>query len=419
MTKRAATIALLLIAGCGDDDTGTPDAAPTDGEVQPDAPGREVVGVAFEPIAVDGDFFTDVAPVPGTTDELFVATHPGTVLHLRVAGAEATVLGELTVPEVAVMVDCGLLALTPDPDWETNGFLYAGHCIATDFATRVTRVTFDGSDYDVADSAVTILEVRETRGPFPFNHNVSNLLFDDAGVMTVGIGDKSAVAQAPGDPTSLAGSILRIVPSREPGVGGYEPAEGNPFTDPSEGAPEVWAYGVRYPWRIVPHHDGFIFGDVGEGAFEEVDVAPSGGLDFGWPECSGPCDPPDDSVAPVIWYPHDDDHPYVDEDPETAVGPNRAVWVAPPRPATADDPFDGYLDDRILFGDVCTGWFRGARFSATGEVTDDELLAHVNFVTDVAWTPDGTGYVTTFGSCNSTEMLEPARLLRVVPRYAD
>jgi len=405
-------IAIALLFGCGDDDSTPPDAAPEDGEV-PDAP---VVGVAFEPIAVDGDFFTDVAPVPGAEDELLVAVHTGTILHLRVEGSESTVLARITVPEVTVMVDCGLLAVSPDPDWETNGFLYAGHCTGDQFASRITRLTYDGSTEDVADTAVTILQVDETRGPFPFNHNISNFLFDGSGVMTVGIGDKSAVEQAPGDPTSLAGSILRIVPSREAGVGGYEPAEGNPFDDPLVGAPEVWTYGVRYPWRIVPLGAGFVFGDVGEGAFEEVNVAATPGLEFGWPGCSGPCDPPTDSVDPVIWYPHSDDHPYVDEDPETAIGPNRAVWVAPPRPATADDPFEGLLDERILFGDVCTGWFRGARFSTDGTVTGDTLLAHLEFVTDVAWTPAGTGYVTTFGSCNSTEMLEPAKLLRIVPR---
>ena len=61
-------------------------------------------------------------------------------------------------------------------------------------------------------------------------------------------------------------------------------------------------------------------------------------------------------------------------------------------------------------------WFR---FSSEGEVSDDVLLAHLEFVTDVAWTPDGTGYVTTFGSCNSTEMLEPAQLLRIVPRRGE
>ena len=415
MTRLATALALLMILGCGDDDVDPMDGG-FDAETPVDGPRSPVVGVAFEPITVDGDFFTDVAPVPGAADELFVASHAGTILHLRVDGTEATVLGEITVPGVTLMVDCGLLAITPDPDWATNGFVYAGHCTDPNFATRLTRLTFDGSSYDVADTAVTILEVRETRGPFPFNHNVSNLLFDDAGVLTVGIGDKSAVEQAPGDPTSLAGSILRIVPSREPGTGGYEPAPGNPFSDPAIGAPEVWAYGVRYPWRIVPLGDGFVFGDVGEGAFEEVNVAPISALEFGWPDCSGPCDPATEAVDPVIWYPHSDDHPYVDEDPETAIGPNRAVWVAPPRPATSDDPFEGFLDDRILFGDVCTGWFRGARFSADGDVSDDALLAHLNFVTDVAWTAEGTGYVTTFGSCNSTEMLEPAQLLRIVPR---
>lgn len=406
------TALALAVAGC-DGDPVDPDAGPL-----PDgAPPPEVVGLDFVDVSIDGDYFTDVAWLPGRPDEVLIASHPGQILHYRIEDDAAVRLGTIEI-EVAMLNDCGLLAIAADPGWAENGFIYAGHCIGDDYATRITRLTFDGSSYDVAGTAAVTLEVSETRGPFPFNHNVSNILFEDDGTMVVGVGDKSAVDQVGQDPTSLPSTIMRIVPNRDPGGSGYEPAPGNPFTDPAEGAPEVWAYGFRYPWRIVRDPRGWYYvGDVGEGGFEEVNVVLEAGTNFGWPICQGFCDPPMAGlVDPITAWPHNDDHPYVVEDPETLPGPNRAVWVAPMRPTEAEDPFRGLLDDSVLFGDVCTGWVRGATIDDDGAMVDDRLLAHLPYVTSWTWSPDGTGYVTTFGSCNSLEEIEPARLLRVIPR---
>lgn len=405
--------ALLCAAACGDDDAG-----PEDATVPADAPAPPVVGLAFEPVDAPGDFYTDMAVVPGRGDELLIATHLGDLLHLRVSGDAAELLGTIEVPEVWQHGDCGLLSVAFDPEWETNQLLFTGHCIEEDAATRITRLTFDGSTYDVADSAVTILEVHETRGPYPWNHAISNLLFE-GDVLVAGIGDKSAVETAPADPTSLAGSILRVIPSRGD-EGGYEPAPDNPF-DGAEGAPEVWAYGMRHPWRMIHGPGGsLLFGDVGEGGYEELNFVDGPGLDFGWHHCSGPCDPPEAGrVDPILHYTHTDEHPYVADDPETTIGPNRAIWVAPGRPAVGDDPFDGLLDGRVLFGDVCTGWVRAVRVGADGSVSDDDFLAHQLYITSIVWTPDGTGYATSFGSCSSIEPLEPAQLLRIAPRRGE
>lgn len=397
---------ILTSLGCG------PVASPSDAGPQP------VVGLAFEEVAIDGDYFTDIAWIPGRADEILVASHTGEIHHYRVEGNETTRLGTMTVPEVMQRTDCGLLAVALDPEWESNGLLYAGHCIAEDLATRVTRLTWDGSDYDVADTASVVLEVHETRGPYPFNHNVSNILFDEDGTMVVGVGDKSAAGAVGQDPTSLPSTIMRIVPNREPGGSGYTPAANNPFDDPAEGAPEVWAYGLRYPWRIVRDPRGWYYvGDVGEGGFEEVNVVREAGLNFGWSACQGPCMPARaDVVDPILWWPHNDDHPYVAEDPETLPGPRRAVWIAPGPSTTGPDPFEGFLDDTFVFGDVCTGWVRGARIDDDGELVDDRLFGHLPFVTAWTWSPEGVGYATTFGSCNADVPIESAKLFRVVPR---
>lgn len=408
----ACVLPVMALAACDGDDSGD-GGAPRDADT-PEA----VVGLDFVEIDIEGDFFTDIAWLPGRSDEILVASHPGEILHYRIEGERATLLGTMTVPEVAIMNDCGLLAVAPDPDWETNGFVYAGHCIMEDFATRVTRLTFDGTDYDVEGSASVILELHETRGRFPFNHNVSNILFEDDGTMVLGIGDKGAVEAVGQDPTSLAATILRIVPNREPGGSGYEPADGNPYTDPAVGAPEVWAYGFRYPWRIVRDPRGWYYvGDVGEGGREEVNVVLESATNYGWPVCQGVCDPPMDGlIDPITAWPHNDDHPYVEEDPETLPGPNRAVWIAPGPPPGSDHDLGDLLDDTVLFGDVCTGWVRGATIDDEGALVEDRLLGHLPYVTAWTWSPEGTGYVTTFGSCNSLEEIEPARLLRVVPR---
>lgn len=378
-------------------------------------------GIAFEEIDLEGDYFTDLAWVPGRDGELLIATHPGELIHYRVEGDRAERLGAIAVPEVVLMGDCGLLAVALDPGWEDNGFVYAGHCTGTTYATRITRLTWDGSSYDVASTARVILEVEETRGRNPFNHNVSNILFEDDGTMVVGVGDKGARDFTGQDPTNLPSTIMRIVPSRDPRVGGYTPAPGNAFDDPADGAPEVYAYGLRYPWRIARDRRGrFIAGDVGEGGYEEVNVIRAPGENFGWPACQGACDPPRaEFVDPVTAWPHTDDHPYVYEDAETLPGPRRVVWVAPVRPELEEDPFAELLDDTFLFGDTCTGWVRGATLDDEGELARDRFLAHLPWVTGWIWAPDGLGYVTTFGSCDAVATIEEARLYRVVPRYEE
>lgn len=136
---------------------------------------------------------------------------------------------------------------------------------------------------------IVIIEVDQPWG----NHNGGDIAFGPDGDLYIALGDGGAG----GDPrehgqdsNSLLGAILRITPT--PGGGKpYKVPEGNPFADGQGGAPEIYHWGLRNPWRIsfdVASGDLWI-GDVGQGKWEEIDMAPAGspGLNFGWNNTEG------------------------------------------------------------------------------------------------------------------------------------
>ncbi len=123
------------------------------------------------------------------------------------------------------------------------------------------------------------------------NHNGGALLFDPDGHLVLALGDGGGAGDRFGngqDPGTLLGSLLRFDVGTEPGAP-LAPAPGNPFVD-GGGAPEVWAYGLRNPWRIAFDATHLYVADVGQNAVEEVAVVPRGdvaGANFGWPVLEG------------------------------------------------------------------------------------------------------------------------------------
>jgi glucose/arabinose dehydrogenase len=168
-------------------------------------------------------------------------------------------------------------------------------------------------DPNVVDpaSAETILTVQQ---PYA-NHNGGHLAFGPDGYLYIAFGDGGSQ----GDPqnnaqnlSSLLGKILRIDVSGE-GPGYTIPVD-NPFAMDSDAAPEIWAYGLRNPWRFsfdMTTGDLFI-ADVGGSAFEEVNFEPAdaaGGLNYGWKawegfQSTGMLADPGNAVAPIATYDH-------------------------------------------------------------------------------------------------------------------
>jgi glucose/arabinose dehydrogenase len=173
----------------------------------------------------------------------------------------------------------------------------------------VTEFRFGDEGADL-ESRRNVLFVQQ---PFS-NHNGGNLAFGPDGHLYIGLGDGGSAGDPFGNGQSIStplGKMLRISP-RPSGGEPYGIPRDNPFAGREGARPEIWAYGLRNPWRFsFDRETGDLWiGDVGQNAWEEIDVAPAGspgGLNFGWDlfEGSHPFEGGDagDALGPVHEYP--------------------------------------------------------------------------------------------------------------------
>src|SRR6267142_6533183 len=188
--------------------------------------------------------------------------------------------------DVTTLITCcgerGLLGLAFHPDYATNGLFYV-HYTNTAGNTAVARYRVS-ADPNVADPASAQVLLNVTQPPFT-NHKGGQLAFGPDGFLYIGLGDGGSGGDPFGNGQSLQtllGKMLRIdVDSTDPGLQYAIPAD-NPFAA-GGGRPEIWAYGLRKPWRFsFERGTGRLFcGDVGQDKYEEIDILQSGG-NFGW-----------------------------------------------------------------------------------------------------------------------------------------
>jgi glucose/arabinose dehydrogenase len=176
----------------------------------------------------------------------------------------------------------GLLGLAFHPQYIENGFFYLNYTdLNGDTVIARFQVT-EETDLADPDSEVTLLVVEQ---PYP-NHNGGGLAFGPDGYLYIGLGDGGSGGDPLGNAQNtnvLLGKLLRLDVDRgDP----YAIPPDNPYTQ-SGGAPEVWAYGLRNPWRLSFDRltGELLIGDVGQGSWEEIDYIPAsnpGGINFGW-----------------------------------------------------------------------------------------------------------------------------------------
>ncbi len=202
----------------------------------------------------------------------------------------------------------GLLGLAFDPQYKQNGFFYVNY---TDLNGNTVIARFKvTADPNLADPASEkkLLGVQQ---PFA-NHNGGSVVFGPDGFLYLGLGDGGSAGDPYGNGQStntLLGKILRIdVEHGDP----YAIPPGNPFAN-GGGKPEIWAYGLRNPWRFSfdPATGDMYIGDVGQDTWEEIDYLPAGspgGTNFGWNQMEGlhPYKGSNSAAftAPVINYSH-------------------------------------------------------------------------------------------------------------------
>ena len=231
-----------------------------------------------------------LAPVPDGSGRVYVVELPGRIRILDPASGAfaATPLLDLR-GSLSIDGERGLLGFATAPDFADSGAFYV-FATALDGALELRRYHVFAGDRDRADAASEELLLRQ---PHPrSNHNGGWIGFGPDGMLYVAIGDGGGSGDPDDnaqDPAVLLGKILRLDvgsdafpadPERN-----YAIPVDNPFAT-GGGAPEVWALGLRNPFRnsFDPVSGALLIGDVGENAVEEIDLLPAGlsGANFGW-----------------------------------------------------------------------------------------------------------------------------------------
>lgn len=180
----------------------------------------------------------------------------------------------------------GLLSMAFDPGYASNGRFFV-YYTAGDGAITVARYQVSASDANVADANGTVL--LSIAHPGQSNHNGGQLAFGPDGMLYLATGDGGGANDPSGNAQntgSLLGKMLRI----DVRGGGYVAPPDNPFANGTGGRPEIWARGLRNPWRFAFDSSGLIYiADVGQAAREEVNIVPATtpGLNFGWARVEG------------------------------------------------------------------------------------------------------------------------------------
>ncbi|MBT2968401.1 MAG: PQQ-dependent sugar dehydrogenase [Candidatus Thiodiazotropha sp. (ex Ctena orbiculata)] len=176
----------------------------------------------------------------------------------------------------------GLLGMAFHPDYADNGFVYLSYTAspAGGLESRISRFTLDSATQTLDPGSEQILLT--VSQPYS-NHNGGHIAFGPDGLLYIGLGDGGSGGDPLGhgqNTATLLGSLLRI--DVGDGLGGYTIPADNPFVS-GGGAAEIYAYGLRNPWRwSFDRQVGDLWlGDVGQNAYEEVDIISRGG-NYGW-----------------------------------------------------------------------------------------------------------------------------------------
>ena len=289
-----------LLAACGGFLDNPPPPPPP-----PGTPSLHLVGTFSNPVYL--------AAAPGDTQRLFVVEQAGRVVVLHHDSAQTRPFLDLR-GQITSGGERGLLSIAFDPQYASNGRVFV-YFTDPGGNIRIVRYTVS-SDPDSVDEATadTTLKVAH---PGQSNHNGGQLQFGPDGKLWAGTGDGGGT----GDPGhngqnkhALLGKLLRLDVS---GASGYTIPADNPSQTPDTSfAPEVWAYGLRNPWRFsFDRQNGDLYiGDVGQDFWEEVDLAPTSvqrgpGANYGWNIMEGKhCYPSDPCTAvgipPIVEYFH-------------------------------------------------------------------------------------------------------------------
>ncbi|MBI2336007.1 MAG: PQQ-dependent sugar dehydrogenase [Deltaproteobacteria bacterium] len=415
--------AIITMIGCSNNQASdplqttenpTPTPSPTSPPPPTVTPEDTVIGIKFTEV---GDEFSapmlvDLEFLPGTNGELITISLDGNIYYLT---SDFKILSQSQNLVVGLEFEQGLLNVVADPDYATNHYIYLFYTTVgnqpVDQENRVDRFTVSvdvsAGTFNLADQQ-NIIRLPKSENPEPgTNHNGGGLFFNEAGQLFIAAGDAGGSGSA--NPTyAIAqntelslGKIHRVIPNHNSGQGGFTIPSGNIA---STNYPSIYAYGLRNPFTITYHPGHLFMGDVGGGFYEEIDLAMSGGLNFGWPFTEGPTNDPQ-YVTPIGGYSHEDT---TQEEEDPAEDPEMHAHSIMVGHFYTGSQYGNFLDNVLIYSEFYEGWVRGLTLEPmTGAVLNDRHLAHLAGMTSVQMGPDEFLYAVSLG--------ESARILRIDP----
>ena len=328
---------------------------------------------------------------PPSDSRLFIVEQPGRIRIFKNGQLLATPYLDIAT-RVRYGGEQGLLSMAFDPSFATNGRFYV---YFTDLQGAITIERYQATTATADVASPTATPVLSIPHPTNTNHNGGLVMFGPDGMLYIATGDGGSAGDPPGNAqniNSLLGKMLRI------------DVRTLPYTAAGT-TREIWATGLRNPWRFDfrvasgnPTQGDLYIADVGQGAWEEIDVAPGnpGGLNYGWNRLEGNVCYPIGTTGcsttgltmPVYAYNHS----------EGCSITGGFVYRGSAIPEIRDD---------FLFSDYCTGFLSSLRGSTA-----------LGF-TRTRWTIPSIGRVLSFGEDAAGEqymLTEGGSIFKIVPK---
>jgi glucose/arabinose dehydrogenase len=281
----------------------------------------------------------------------------------------------------------GLLGFVFDPDFANNGFFYLDYTVPNPLRTQIVRFQVNLDNFETVDIS-TKLVILEVGQPYP-NHNAGDIAFGLDGMLYITMGDGGNANDPHNhgqDLTTLLGTILRIDVSSSSQSNPYEIPLDNPFVGNPHGyQEEIWAYGLRNPWKMSfdPVNGDLWTGDVGQNRYEEVNLIEKGG-NYGWNykegfECFNRSSCEGEFIDPIYAYSHSE-------------GGISVIGGYVYRGNVLTDLYGHYI-----FGDYVSGKFWHTNFNNnTGQYETEMFMQQELVISSFGIDSDGNIYICSF-----------------------
>jgi hypothetical protein len=373
-------------AGSGTTVAGSESTIPTaSSSTDPTIPGdlAPLKGLALETIASGIPFPVFATSMPGD-DRIFVLERQGRIRVIDSSGLREEPYLNLIDRVGSGGIENGLLGLAFHPDFATNGRFFV-YYTDKDLDSRLSEFSSSFDATTASSSGEKILFEVDQAG---IRHRAGMLQFGPDGYLWVAMGDGGLGDDSAQNTQMMQGNIHRIdVNSGDP----YSVPASNPFADGVSGRPEIWAYGLRNPWRfsIDTATRTIYIGDVGQATWEEINVASidTPGINFGWPNFEGTmCYQPSDGCGMTGW-----------QEPTIAYDHGAGCSVTGGyvyRGSAIPEIFGHYF-----YADWCNGMVRSFKY-ANGAATEEK-----DWTADFAASGQVAGQVASFGLDGDGEFL--------------